>query len=116
MTLALLCALTFAQGVFAAEFASSFGAAKKIARTEIYFDQNQMERGTVYCGCKWTWKGRSGGRVDWESCGYEVRAQENRAIRTEWEMCYPRTAWATNVSAGRTAAARTVSLTILSSM
>jgi len=89
MTLALLCALTFAQGVFAAEFASSFGAAKKIARTEIYFDQNQMERGTVYCGCKWTWEGRSGGRVDWESCGYEVRAQENRAIRTEWEHVLP---------------------------
>lgn len=88
-TLVLLCAFTFAQSLFAAEFATLFGKAKQIAREDIYFDQNRSERGTVYCGCQWEWKGKSGGRVDWQSCGYQVRKQENRAIRTEWEHVMP---------------------------
>jgi deoxyribonuclease-1 len=89
LTLLLICALTFAHGPLAAEFATSFSKAKQIAREDIYFDQNRSERGTVYCGCQWEWKGKSGGRVDWRSCGYEVRAQENRAARTEWEHIMP---------------------------
>lgn len=87
--IALLCAFFVVSGAAADEFASSFGKAKQLARTEVYFDQNHTERGTVYCGCEWEWKGRSGGRVDWSSCGYEVRKQEHRAVRTEWEHVMP---------------------------
>ncbi len=47
--------------------------------------------GELYCGCKWTWVGKSGGRVDPTSCGYETRKQANRAERTEWEHIVP--AW-----------------------
>lgn len=89
IALALLCVLVFAQGVVAAEFASSFRKAKQIAKEQVYFDQNHSARGTVYCGCTWEWKGQSGGRVNWGSCGYQVRAQERRAIRTEWEHIMP---------------------------
>lgn len=88
-SLALLFALTFAHSAFADNFASSFQKAKQVAREQIYYDQNRTDRGTVYCGCKWEWKGRSGGRVDFSSCGYKVRAQENRAVRTEWEHIMP---------------------------
>jgi len=47
--------------------------------------------GELYCGCKWTWVGKSGGRVDLKSCGYETRKLQTRAERTEWEHIVP--AW-----------------------
>ena len=89
-----LCLATFvsaAAAAAAADYPSSFRKAKEIAREQIYFDQNRGGSGSVYCGCDWRWKGESGGRVDWSSCGYEVRAQEHRAVRTEWEHIVP--AW-----------------------
>jgi deoxyribonuclease I len=43
------------------------------------------------CGCKWTWAGKSGGRIDAESCGLQARKQETRAERIEWEHIVP--AW-----------------------
>jgi len=45
----------------------------------------------LYCGCKWTWVGKSGGRIDAASCGLQARKQENRSDRTEWEHIVP--AW-----------------------
>jgi deoxyribonuclease-1 len=33
--------------------------------------------------------GRSGGQVDFDSCGYQVRKQQNRAERIEWEHIVP---------------------------
>lgn len=45
--------------------------------------------GDLYCGCKWTWVGKSGGRIDAASCGYQTRKQQNRAERTEWEHIVP---------------------------
>ncbi len=47
--------------------------------------------GDLYCGCKWTWVGKSGGRIDAGSCGLKARKQEKREQRTEWEHIVP--AW-----------------------
>jgi len=69
----------------------SFGEAKVQARRSIYHDQNQSEPGTLYCGCKWIWTGKTGGRVDLDSCGYMPRKNANRAARIEWEHIVP--AW-----------------------
>ena len=77
--------LFFASVCFAAP--SSFEAAKVMARQHVYQDRNQQ--GTFYCGCSWEWAGRSGGRVNLKSCGYEIRAQDNRALRIEWEHIVP---------------------------
>lgn len=69
----------------------TFTQAKKIAREQIYFDQNKSKEGTIYCGCQWQWAGTSGGRIDLTSCHYQVRKQEERAKRIEWEHIVP--AW-----------------------
>ena len=66
---------------------STFREAKTDARQHVYHDRTNT--GTFYCGCNWRWAGESGGRIDFESCGYEVRAQQNRAIRIEWEHVVP---------------------------
>ena len=70
---------------------STFSEAKVIAKQKIYLDQANSSMGELYCGCKWTWVGKSGGRIDAESCGLKARKQENRAERTEWEHIVP--AW-----------------------
>lgn len=67
----------------------SFEKAKIELRQKVYFDRN--DDGELYCGCTWQWMGRSGGRVDLAACGYEVRADRNRARRIEWEHVVP--AW-----------------------
>ncbi|WP_312905146.1 endonuclease [Stutzerimonas nitrititolerans] len=70
---------------------SNFAAAKLIAKQQIFYDQALSAQGDLYCGCKWAWAGKSGGRIDPKSCGYETRAQQNRAARIEWEHIVP--AW-----------------------
>nr|WP_217642451.1 endonuclease [Marinobacter zhejiangensis] len=70
---------------------SSFGQAKELLREQVYYDQNESAEGSFYCGCHWSWVGDSGGRVDAASCGYQVRKQETRAARIEWEHVVP--AW-----------------------
>ncbi len=70
---------------------STFSEAKVIAKQKIYLDQANSAMGELYCGCKWTWVGKSGGRIDAESCGYQTREQQSRAERTEWEHIVP--AW-----------------------
>ncbi|HIB08923.1 DNA-specific endonuclease I [Alcanivorax nanhaiticus] len=69
----------------------NFRESKAMLKEHVYLDQTRGGEGTFYCGCDWRWVGESGGRVDASSCGYEVRAQENRAERTEWEHVVP--AW-----------------------
>lgn len=70
----------------------TFEQAKVALREQVYYDQNSKTNlGTFYCGCRWEWVGRSGGRVDLSSCGYQVRSQQTRAERTEWEHVVP--AW-----------------------
>ena len=68
---------------------TTFEQAKVELRQKVYYDRNQSAFGEIYCGCRWTWVGRSGGRVDLESCGYKVRAQPVRAARTEIEHLVP---------------------------
>ena len=70
---------------------SAFTDAKVLSKTKVYFDQNKQGEGTLYCGCQWEWVGKSGGQVDLASCGYQVRKQQNRAQRIEWEHIVP--AW-----------------------
>ncbi|SCZ68292.1 deoxyribonuclease-1 [Photorhabdus luminescens] len=70
---------------------STFEQAKVELRKRIYHDQFKSETGTFYCGCHWQWTGKSGGRAILSSCGYQVRSQQNRAERIEWEHIVP--AW-----------------------
>ena len=70
---------------------TTFEEAKVVAKRQVFYDQADGSTGELYCGCKWTWVGKSGGRVDAMSCGYEVRKQASRAKRTEWEHIVP--AW-----------------------
>jgi deoxyribonuclease-1 len=70
---------------------ATFSEAKVIARQQVYLDQADSAQGELYCGCKWTWVGKSGGRIDAQSCGLKARKQESRAQRTEWEHIVP--AW-----------------------
>ncbi|WP_341520091.1 endonuclease [Pseudomonas sp. G.S.17] len=70
---------------------SNFSEAKVIAKQKVYLDQANSAQGDLYCGCKWTWVGKSGGRIDAASCGLQARKQENRSDRTEWEHIVP--AW-----------------------
>jgi deoxyribonuclease-1 len=70
---------------------TTFEKAKVVAKKQVFYDQANSSAGDLYCGCKWTWVGKSGGRVDALSCGYEVRKQASRAKRTEWEHIVP--AW-----------------------
>ncbi len=69
---------------------SSFRAAKKQA-IKVYEGRHQ----SFYCGCKFGVQKTSSGSKrlvpDLESCGYEVRKQERRAARIEWEHIMP--AW-----------------------
>lgn len=66
----------------------SFSQAKYELRKYVYYDQN-LNNQEFYCGCNWKWVGRSGGKIDSGSCDYQVRAQENRGKRIEWEHVVP---------------------------
>lgn len=68
---------------------STFTEAKVVAKQRVYMDQASSPMGELYCGCQWTWVGKSGGRIDAASCGYQTRKQQNRAERTEWEHIVP---------------------------
>lgn len=67
----------------------SFEQAKIELRQKVYHDRSAA--GDTYCGCPWRWVGRSGGRMDLQACGYQVRAQPTRAARLEYEHITP--AW-----------------------
>lgn len=69
---------------------TTFPQAKVALKKQVYFDQNKNgELGSIYCGCDWEWVGSSGGRVDPTRCGYEIRAIQNRGVRTEIEHIVP---------------------------
>lgn len=78
-------AVVFSASLLAAP--ATFDRAKIEARKFIYHDRNGQ--GDFYCGCNWEWVGRSGGRVDLQGCGYQIRAQQARAERIEWEHVVP---------------------------
>ncbi|PMK04904.1 deoxyribonuclease I [Vibrio sp. 10N.261.55.A7] len=81
----LLITVTYSSTVFSSP--SSFSQAKVMAKEQVYFDRTQ--HGTFYCGCEFTFKGRSGGVINLESCGYQIRKNETRASRLEWEHIVP---------------------------
>ena len=64
---------------------SNFSKAKKEA-IKIYADHPV----SFYCGCDIQWQGKKG-VPDLSSCGYQVRKQQKRASRIEWEHVVP--AW-----------------------
>ncbi|MGD8112826.1 deoxyribonuclease I [Vibrio sp. TRT 17S01] len=64
---------------------TSFSSAKKTA-VKIYQDHPI----SFYCGCDINWQGKKG-TPDLASCGYQVRKQQKRASRIEWEHVVP--AW-----------------------
>ncbi len=65
---------------------TSFTAAKKKARNEVYFDH----RKTLYCVCDYTHSTTaSGGAIDPTACGYQVRADPARGGQLEWEHIMP---------------------------
>ena len=47
-----------------ADAPTSFSAAKATAKREVFVDERAVRQGDLYCGCRWDWVGRSGGRVD----------------------------------------------------
>ena len=64
----------------------TFEEAKSELKNFVYYDQNHNgSMGTLYCGCEWDWRGRSGGVVDAKECGYQVRKQKIRGDRIEYE-------------------------------
>lgn len=87
----ILFVLLFLFSTFSFSTPNSFTEAKVLSKTQVYIDQNQQGEGTIYCGCQWEWQGKSGGQVNLASCGYQVRKQQNRAERIEWEHIVP--AW-----------------------
>lgn len=66
-----------------------FSQAKRLLREHVYNDQNTSRAGDFYCGCKWEWAGKSGGRIDPNSCGFQANQQADRATRLEWEHVAP---------------------------
>ncbi|HIF9535281.1 TPA: deoxyribonuclease I [Photobacterium damselae] len=64
---------------------ANFSSAKRVA-SELY----QEHPITFYCCCDIKWQGKKM-VPDLESCGYQVRKQEKRANRIEWEHVVP--AW-----------------------
>lgn len=83
-SLAALGLFTLAAGA-SASAPTSFYQAKKAALT-IYQDHPV----SFYCGCNITWHGKKG-TPDLQGCGYQVRKQQKRASRIEWEHVVP--AW-----------------------
>ncbi len=79
-----LSTILFASASYAAPPAN-FAKAKREA-VKIYADHTT----SFYCGCDIKWQGRKG-IPDLESCGYQVRKQQKRASRIEWEHVVP--AW-----------------------
>ena len=80
-TLSFLLSVTFT----ASAAPNDFSQAKRLLRDHVYNDQNQTAAGDFYCGCKWEWVGKSGGRMDPNSCGFQATKQASRATRLEWE-------------------------------
>ena len=69
-------------GMACAEPPDSFRAAKRLL-AEVH-EAISFER-TVYCGCRYDRRGKSGGDLDREACGLKARRNDERSDRLEWE-------------------------------
>lgn len=67
----------------------TFEEAKTASKQYVYYDQSESAMGDLYCGCKWRWVGKSGGRMELADCGYTPRTNPERAARMEWEHIVP---------------------------
>lgn len=65
--------------------AQNFNSAKT-KLTKLYKANTTQKE--FYCGCDFSYQGKKG-VVDLKSCGYQVRKNENRAKRIEWEHVMP---------------------------
>jgi deoxyribonuclease-1 len=83
----LLCLFLLPLTTVAAEHPASFSQAKRIIRT-IYQDNLPLK--SFYCGCDIAIAGKVW-QPEHQSCGYQVRKQQIRANRIEWEHVVP--AW-----------------------
>lgn len=63
----------------------TFREAKILSKNHVYFDHTKE----LYCGCNFNWVGESGGRIDFRSCNYSPRNDNERARRIEWEHIVP---------------------------
>lgn len=72
-----------------AEPVQTFDMAKTRLLNDVYYDNPK----TLYCGCTFERRGRNGGTVDHDSCGYEVDGRrgdsQTRAGRIEFEHIVP---------------------------
>lgn len=70
-----------------AETPESFRHAKYMLKDKVYFDQNLGSNAakTIYCGCEWDWRGRTGGEIDLNSCGVNTEKYKTRLGRIEVE-------------------------------
>ncbi|MCO4319995.1 endonuclease [Aliidiomarina quisquiliarum] len=67
----------------------TFDQTKSALLQHVYFDNQK----TLYCGCDFQRRGRNGGTVDHDSCGYQLDGRrgdsETRAARIEFEHIVP---------------------------
>ncbi|MCR7874380.1 hypothetical protein NS942_34640 [Pseudomonas aeruginosa] len=89
----------------------NFSEAKRLLRQHVYQDQNLSQAGDFYCGCKWQWVGKSGGKMDLASCGFQANKHVDRAARLEWEHIQSPQSDSSG-SVGATVGVRTVSALI----
>ena len=83
ITLCVLCAYTAGT---AAQPPETFASAKKLAADIHEAIGFQV---TVYCGCPYERKNRSGGDLDRDACDITARKNEKRSGRLEWEHVVP---------------------------
>ncbi|QYJ88120.1 endonuclease [Shewanella mesophila] len=83
----MLLALSILSSGAQASHPSSFGQAKNIARL-LY--TKELPATSFYCGCDITVTGKKW-QPNFSHCGYQVRKQQKRASRIEWEHIVP--AW-----------------------
>ena len=81
-----LAALLSSPSTASAQSPETFAEAKRLL-AGIHEDIGHLR--TLYCGCPYVRKGRSGGDIDREACGLEARSNEQRSDRVEWEHVVP---------------------------
>lgn len=94
---------------------TSFTETKAVAKRQVLFDQADGAVGDLYCGCNWTSVGKSGGRVDAKSCGYESENSPRAPRAPSGNTSSLPGRSGINANAGSRAAERTASLTTRSS-
>ena len=85
-TILLAAALFLTAGPALAQSPERFAGAKKLL-AGIHEEIGHLE--TLYCGCPYVRKGRSGRDIDREACDLRARKNEKRSDHVEWEHVVP---------------------------